>query len=197
MKTNAIKNWSNLERFLKSAFTLLFQSKKEERGNSNMQNRQPLSIEQILTNEGFKFLTAEPVENQYSYVTGFDIQNAHYDCWIEQLIEERLVFVHAHFNNKVSLERRNDVAIFIAMLNYNFPIARFEIDMFDGDLRVCINYHTHELADVFRQQLLKYMENCVMIANHYYPAFMNLIYSNRSPKEVYCELENRVDASLN
>ena len=197
MKTKTIKNWSNLERFLKSTFTFLFQTKKEERGNSNMPKRQPLSIEQILSNEGLNFVVADPVENINSYFTEFNMSNAHFTFRIDQLIEERLVFVNAYYGNKVPLERRNDVAIFIAMLNYNFPMARFELNMFDGNLRVGIHFHTDDSATAFRKQLLKYMDSSLEIANLYYPAFMNLIYSNRSPKEVYCEFENLEDASLN
>ena len=107
------------------------------------------------------------------------------------------VAIYSYFPMDVPKGKRLKVSEFISYLNYSLSIGNFEMNMESGTLRTkvsyCYDYSGNEQTDLFNS----YLKHSYNLLEHYFDGIMTVIYSEKTSKEVYDELINQVDVSLN
>jgi len=89
---------------------------------------------------------------------------------------------------RVPEEKRVLAARYISRVNYQLLLGCFELDFSDGELQ----YKTTCLLGDVRpepEQVRRYIEVCIQMAEEYAPSLMDLIFRDVPPEEVFKELE--------
>lgn len=84
---------------------------------------------------------------------------------------------------------------FICRVNYVLLIGHFDIDLDDGEVRYKTSMILHD-APVALNTIRNIMYPNLMMADHYFPAFMKVLYGDADPVDVLDDLDDEFDDDL-
>lgn len=103
--------------------------------------------------------------------------------------EKELISLYVYFPITVPEAKRKEVCETIARMNYGLSFGWCEMDMKDGELRFR-SFMPVDDAPFFPEQLKTILYSGVSAADKYFPAFMSVIYGNKSSEEAIKEVES-------
>jgi hypothetical protein len=121
--------------------------------------------------------------------TGFSSDAGQWTCYAHVREEREQLVFYSVFPFAIPAEKRPAMAELITRANYGLLLGNFEMDFEDGDLR----YKTS--LDVEGAELTSALVSSILYANvltmsQYFPAIMNVLYSDTSPAEAITKIEN-------
>ena len=97
-----------------------------------------------------------------SYLIKFNLQTCNTDFIIENsYIDNKMMYIYAIFPVKVPINKRNSIAIYIALLNNNLSYGCWELNMNDGTLRFRISYLYDNNASDFERIFIDNLEHAI------------------------------------
>ena len=132
------------------------------------------------------------------YLLKFEMKACNLDFIIElhHDIHKRM-FIYAVFPLKILPKKRNSIAILITLLNNNLASGCWELNMQDGTLRFRISYIYEEDESRFEQVFMEHLDEAIRFTDICMPAMLAVIFANANPHEVFQQLTESVDVSLN
>lgn len=139
----------------------------------------------FLQEEDIKF---SQMSNDTSAMMTFNCDNGTYLCFARVREEQEQVIFYTVYPLRAPEERRQEVAEFVARVNYGIILGNLELDMRDGEVRYKCSADVS--AAPFTLPLLRsVMQSCIGTADRYYPGFTALLYSGDSPAEAVARVE--------
>ncbi len=93
--------------------------------------------------------------------------------------------------------KRRAIFEFIGMINYDFNLAKFEMDHEDGSLRLRNILLMTEPDSLSSEKISSWLRNSFEMMDLAFPGFMAIAYGNAVPSEVWAKIKSRVDPRLN
>lgn len=122
--------------------------------------------------------------------TGFDMQNAKFNCIIEINHQDNLVQFTGLIPIQVPSEKRRDVCELLTLINWHLALGKFQMDLDDGELRFqgSAPYPQGKLADEVIRQVIG---RCVIPVDFFFPAIAAVTFGGKSPKVAFEAVLNR------
>lgn len=119
----------------------------------------------------------------------FTCDNATYLCFARVREEQEQVIVYTIYPLRAPVDRRAEVAEFVARVNYGLALGNMEMDVDSGELRFKTSADVR--ATLFSLPLLRsLMQTCLATADRYYPGYTALLYSGMTPEEAVARVES-------
>jgi len=120
---------------------------------------------------------------------GIKAKNESFKIRVVVRTEKELISLYVYYPITVPEDKRREVCETITRMNYGLSFGWCEMDMNDGELRFRSFMPTDD-APFFPEQLKTILYSGVNTADRYFPAFMSVIYGNKSSEEAIKEIEN-------
>ncbi|MDO9633634.1 MAG: hypothetical protein Q7J05_01145 [Paludibacter sp.] len=157
---------------------------------------EPLTM--IFKKNNFIYHRIENSTDKTCYLMKFEMKSCSTDFIIEKCNNKsKLMFIYAVFPVRIPANKRTDMAVFTAMFNNNLASGCWELNMEDGTLRFRISYIYEESADSFERIFLENLDQAIRFTDICTTGILSVIFVNANPKEVFRELAQMVDVSLN
>lgn len=143
----------------------------------------------------------EEEEWKYEILEGENVLRFHFKgtsgrllCYADVDEEKDWLIFYSYLPVNAPPEKLNEMAEFIARANRGMRIGNFELDFEDGEIRykTSIDIEGGELTNKMIDNLLRANLSTM---NRYFPGMMELIYSEKSPKELVQKIEGSEDDS--
>lgn len=140
----------------------------------------------FLQEEDWKFT---PMPEETAALMTFNCENASYLCYARMREEQQQVMFYAIYPLRAPADRRDEVAEFVARVNYGLALGNMELDVDDGEMRFKTS------ADVGAAQfslplLRSLMQTCIATADRYYPGYTALLYGGVTPQQAVEQVES-------
>jgi hypothetical protein len=131
------------------------------------------------------------------YLLKFEMKACNLDFVIEFQHKVKRMFIYAVFPLKILHKKRKDIAILITLLNNNLAMGCWELNMYDGTLRFRISYIYEDEKERFEHIFMEHLNQAIKFTEACTTAILSVIFTDASPHEVFQQLSESVDASLN
>lgn len=156
------------------------------------------TLTDIFRKNNYVFHCMYEQQEKSGYLLKFDMKVCILDFIIEQHRgSHQRIFIYAVFPLKVSPAKRNSVAILITLLNNNLVSGCWELNMREGTVRFRISYLCEEDASRFERIFTEHLDEAIRFTDFCMPALLSVIFADADPHEVFRELTQSVDVSLN
>lgn len=133
-----------------------------------------------------------------SYLLKFEMKACNTDYIIEKCnAGGKRIFIYAVFPVKVPVNKRTNMAVFTVLFNNNLASGCWELNMQDGSLRFRISYIYEDNKESFERVFLENLDQSIRFTDICLPGILSVIFTDANPHEVYRELTQKVDVSLN
>lgn len=157
---------------------------------------EPLTM--IFKKNNFIYHRIENSTNKTCYLMKFEMMSCSTDFIIEKCnANSKRMFIYAVFPVKIPVNKRTDMAVFTALFNNNLASGCWELNMEDGTLRFRISYIYEESEESFERIFLENLDQAIRFTDICTTGILSVIFVNADPKEVFRELAQMVDVSLN
>ena len=156
------------------------------------------ALTMILQKNNYIFHCLYEQTDKSCYLLKFEMKACNMDFIIEHhLKSNKRMYIYAIFPLKIMLKKRNDMAILITLFNNNLASGCWELNMQDGTLRFRISYLYDEDEKWFEEILIKQLDEAIRFIDICIPAILAIIFADANPHEVFLQLTEKVDVSLN
>src|SRR5262249_10540066 len=116
-------------------------------------------------------------------------------CYADVEEEKDWLIFYSYLPVNASAEKMAAMAEFITRANRGMRIGNFELDMEDGEIRykTSLDIEGGELTNKMIDNLLRANLSTM---NRYFPGMMELIYSDKSPKDLIQKIEGAEEAEM-
>ncbi len=109
----------------------------------------------------------------------FGGKNGTMNCIID--VKRDVVLVLAVCNANTPPNKRTSMAELVTRINSKMLLGNFDMDFADGEVRYNLSWHFDNAFPVSQKVIERNMMTCVAMLDKYYPAIMNVNYTNKTP----------------
>lgn len=147
------------------------------------------AVVDFLTDDGWKYTILEEDQDLLALTLSFKGRNGSWQCFAIVDEEKHWLRFYSILPVHVPESKRHEANEFIARANYGLMLGNYEIDMNDGEVRfkTSVDAEGGELTKPMIDNLLR--SNLISM-DRYFPGMMAVLYSDRSPAEIYEDIAN-------
>jgi hypothetical protein len=129
------------------------------------------------------------IETESVIALDITLESGQFRCYFLVDEETECVQFHTVLPVNVPLKKRNVACEFICRVNYVLLIGHLDIDLDDGEVRYKTSGIFQE-APVTLNSIRNLIYPNLMMADHYFPAFLKVIYGDADPAEILEALDD-------
>lgn len=147
------------------------------------------AVVDFLTDDGWKYTILEEDQDLLALTLSFKGRNGSWQCFAIVDEEKHWLRFYSILPVHVADSKRPDATEFMTRANYGLMLGNFEMDLADGEVRfkTSIDAEGGELTKPMIDNLLR--SNLISM-DRYFPGLMAVLFSERSPEEIYEGIAN-------